>query len=45
GEYIEVQGTAEGKTYDRDTLDSVLNIAEKGIQQLFAVQQEAIAGR
>jgi ribonuclease PH len=41
-EFIEVQGTAEGKTYDRETLDSILNIAEKGIQELFVLQQEAI---
>ncbi len=46
-EFIEVQGTAEGKTYDRDTLDSVLTIAENGIRQLFEIQQQAIdqAGR
>ena len=42
GEFIEVQGTAEGKTYNRETLDSILNLAEKGIRELFQLQQEAL---
>ncbi|MBN2239431.1 MAG: ribonuclease PH [Dehalococcoidales bacterium] len=44
GEFIEVQGTAEGKTYDRDSLDRILDVAEKGIRELFEIQQEAING-
>lgn len=42
GEFIEVQGTAEGRTYDRETLDSILNLAEKGIKELLVYQQEAL---
>jgi ribonuclease PH len=42
GEFVEVQGTAEGKPYSKSTFDSVLSLAEKGIKQLFEVQQEAI---
>jgi len=43
GHYIEVQGTAEGHPYNRDELDSMLALAEKGINELFAAQQAAIA--
>jgi ribonuclease PH len=41
GEYVEVQGTAEGQTFDRATLDELLNMAEKGIRELLAIQQKA----
>ena len=40
--FIEVQGTAEGHPYSKDELDSMLALAEKGITELFAVQQSAI---
>ena len=40
--FIEVQGTAEGHPYSKDELNSMLALAEKGIAELFAVQQEAI---
>jgi ribonuclease PH len=39
---VEVQGTAETKPYTRQTLDAILTLAEKGIRQLFQVQQAAI---
>lgn len=39
GEYIEVQGTAEGDTFSRDQLNILLNLAEKGIQELLQLQQ------
>ncbi len=42
GEFVEVQGTAEGKPYSKATFDSVLTLAEKGIRQLFEVQQATI---
>jgi len=42
GEFVEVQGTAETKPYSKETLDSVLSLAEKGIQQLFEAQQAAL---
>jgi ribonuclease PH len=42
GDYIEVQGTAEGKTYDKETLDAMLSLAEKGIRELFQFQQAAL---
>jgi len=42
GEFVEVQGTAEGKPYSKATFDSVLSLAEKGIRQLLEIQQETI---
>jgi len=43
GEFVEIQGTAEGKPYSKETLDSVLTLAEKGINRLFKIQQDALA--
>ena len=42
GEFVEVQGTAEGKPFSRETIDELLSLAEKGIKQLFQVQQTAL---
>jgi len=42
--FIEVQGTAEGHPYSKDELNSMLELAEKGITELFAIQQTAIQG-
>ena len=42
GEFVEVQGTAEGKPFSRETIDSLLSLAEKGIKQLFQAQQAAL---
>jgi ribonuclease PH len=37
GELIEVQGTAEGATFTRKALNEMLDLAEKGIQELLAL--------
>ena len=42
GEFVEVQGSAEGKAYSKKTLDSMLDMAEHGIRQLFDIQQSAM---
>ncbi|MBI4284413.1 MAG: ribonuclease PH [Chloroflexi bacterium] len=42
GKFVEIQGTAEGKPFARDTVDSLLSLAEKGINQLFQAQQAAL---
>lgn len=42
GEFVEIQGSAEGKPFDREMADSLLSLAEKGIRQLFEVQQAAL---
>ncbi len=39
GEFIEVQGTAEGKPFSRDRLDELLALAEKGIRELQEIQR------
>jgi ribonuclease PH len=43
GHFIEVQGTAEGMTFDRAQLDAMLDQAGAGIQQLHAAQRAALA--
>ncbi|GAG04168.1 unnamed protein product, partial [marine sediment metagenome] len=42
GEFVEVQGTAEGKPFTKETIDSLLSLAEKGIRELFQIQQAAL---
>jgi ribonuclease PH len=42
GEFVEVQGTAEGKPFTRQSIDDLLTLAEKGIKQLFQAQQEVL---
>lgn len=43
GEFIEVQGTAEKQTFSRVQLNSLLNLAEKGLDELFEFQKIALA--
>lgn len=40
---VEVQGTAEGAPFDRAGLDALLDLAEKGISELSALQQATVA--
>jgi ribonuclease PH len=42
GAFIELQGTAEGHAFRRDELDEMLSLAERGIRQLMACQEEAL---
>lgn len=44
GGVIEIQGTAEGHAFRRDELDAMLSLGEKGIQEIIAMQQQALAG-
>lgn len=39
GKFIEIQGTAENATFDKQQLDELLELAEKGIRQLIDVQK------
>ena len=43
GHYVEVQGTAEGVAFTRAEMDQLLGLAEKGIGELLAAQQAALA--
>lgn len=42
-EYVEIQGTAEGKPFNKSTIENILSLADKGIKQLFHIQKEAIS--
>jgi ribonuclease PH len=44
GEFVEIQGTAEGKPFSKETVDNLLVLAEKGIKQLFNTQKVVLAG-
>ncbi len=44
GEFVEVQGTAEGAPFRRDELDAMLDLAVAGCARLSALQEEALAG-
>ena len=43
GHYVEVQGTAEGVAFSRTQMDELLVLAEKGIAELIALQQQALS--
>ena len=43
GEFIELQGTAEGATFDRKLLGQLLDLGEKGCTELTDLQQRVIA--
>jgi ribonuclease PH len=43
GRFVEVQGTAEGVAFTRAELDALLGLAEGGISEIVAAQQEMIA--
>lgn len=42
GDFVEVQGTAEGKPYSRAELDEMLRLAEAGIKELIAAQKHIL---
>ncbi len=43
GNYVEVQGTAEGAAFSRKEMDALLVLAEKGIRELVVMQTAALA--
>jgi ribonuclease PH len=44
GTFVEVQGTAEGKPFDREQMDRLLALADGGLQHLFRLQGEVLGG-
>ncbi len=42
GGMVEVQGTAEGEPFKREQMDAMMDLAEKGINELFQAQQRAL---
>ncbi len=43
GTFVEVQGTAEGKPFERAAMDGLMDLASAGLEQLFAAQAEVLA--
>lgn len=43
GHFVEVQGTAEGAAFSRSQMDELLQLAEKGIRELVAMQEESLS--
>lgn len=44
GKFIEIQGTAEREPFNREQMNEMLELAEKGINQLFTIQRYALNG-
>jgi ribonuclease PH len=42
GNFVEVQGTAEGHAFTRDEFDAMLDLARKGIDEIIVAQTEAL---
>jgi len=42
GEFIEIQGTAERKTFNKDQADRLLTLAKKGIAELIDIQRNLL---
>jgi ribonuclease PH len=45
GTYVEIQGTAEGRPFDRAQMDRLLSLADGGLQRLFGIQDEVLGQR
>ncbi len=44
GQWVEIQGTGEGRAFSREEMNALMDLSEKGIRQLMAAQAEAIDG-
>jgi len=42
GEFIEIQGTAERRTFDKQQMDKLLNVAKRGIEDLIDMQKNLL---
>jgi ribonuclease PH len=45
GRLVEVQGTAENSTFDRQQLDQMIELGSTGLQSLFAMQRQALTDK
>lgn len=43
GTYVELQGTAEGRPFDRAATDAMLDLADEGLRRLFEAQAQVLA--
>ena len=44
GKFVEVQGTAEGLPFSREKFNKLLDLGQKGITELFAIQRSVLEG-
>ncbi len=44
GEFVEVQGTGEKKTFSKKQMDALVVLAQDGIEELFKIQKAALDG-
>ena len=44
GKFVEIQGTAEHNPFSKHQMDKLLELAEKGIEELFEIQKEHLEG-
>jgi len=44
GGIIEIQGSAEGEAFPKEVLEQMIEVGRKGIQELLAIQAEALRG-
>ncbi len=44
GHFVEVQGTAEGHAFSREEMDTLLELAKSGIEQLIELQKKSLQG-
>ena len=42
GEFIEVQGTAEGESFSKEQMDKLMDLAKKGIGELIGIQKDLL---
>jgi ribonuclease PH len=42
GRFIELQGTAEGKPFDKRALDALMDLADTGIKALIDIQKSIV---
>ena len=43
GGFVEIQGTAEGEVFNQDEFNAMLELAKKGLNEIFALQEAALA--
>ncbi len=44
GKFIEIQGTAEAQAFSRNQFNTMMNLAEKGLKEIFVLQRRIING-
>lgn len=43
GKFIEIQGTAEQEPFSREEMDAMLELAEKGVNEIFVIQRNILS--